>query len=141
MYGYFNFQENNYGTGTVVQIYEKYRGRFKFYSHLVFEGCNNEKNCYSFRSLYNKWDTFDITEEQLKIYVERVVEPHSVFIDVQVTPKRDPKHIEGIISAWAWYILVMFFGLFLIGPISKIIVWVLASAIFFNWRHKKINGG
>ena len=58
----------------------------------------------------------------------------------KLSNKIEPKYIEGIISAWIWYILIMFFGVLLKGAVTTIIVWTLASIIFFNWRRKKING-
>lgn len=140
MGNHFYFKNNNYGKGTVVKVYEKHQEKFKFYSNLVFEECDNQNNLCYFRSLYNNWDSFSIPQNQLEEYVEDIIEPHNCMIRADALNKANPKYIEGITSGWIWYILIMIFGLFLKGPINMILTWTVASIIFFSWRYKKING-
>lgn len=47
----------------------------------------------------------------------------------------DELNIDGMITAWLWYIFVM-----VAGVIIKdcIILWVFTSIIFFNYRNKKL---
>lgn len=140
MISFFCFQGNNYGKGTVIKIYEKHQDEFKFYSTLVFEGCDNQNGVCYFRALCNSWDRFEILECQLSEYIEMIIEAYDICIQTKPSPKVSEDYIEGIASAWIWYILIMIFGLFLKGPINMIGTWILASIIFFSWRHKKMNG-
>lgn len=135
----FYFKGSNYGRGTVVQIYEKKKGEFKFYSYLIFEECDNNNLC-RFRSPYNNWEHFNISTNQLQEYIEAITEPHAVIVNAGSYPQVNQEYVEGIVDAWIWYILVMFLGLFLKGIVNVLGVWILASIVFFSWRHKKMNG-
>lgn len=139
MSNYFYFRGNNYGKGTIVKIYEEHKEKFKFYSNLIFEKYDKESGLYLFKSPYNHWEIFNISKNQIEEYIEEVVKPCCV-AQVDMSTKVNPDYIEGMSSAWIWYILIMFFGLFLKGPINVVSTWVLASIVFFTWRHKKING-
>ncbi len=139
MSNYFCFQGKQYSQGTVVKVCENHKDKFRFYSYLVFESHDITNNIYSFRSLYNTWDIFNISTEQLNEYIEEVV-VHNVSNQVDMYSKVDPKYIEGIVSAWIWYITAMIFGLFLQNITSMIGIWITASVIFFSWRRQKING-
>ena len=61
-------------------------------------------------------------------------------LQVSTAPIMQPDNIDGIVSAWIWYIIIMVFGLFLKEPLNVFGVWILASVIFFTWRHRKMNG-
>lgn len=140
MNNYFCFKNNKYGKGTVVQVREECKEKFKFYSHLVFEEYDNKNKLYCFKSLYDKWDSFEIPRSQIAEYIEQIAKPQYNIAQNDSPNKVNPNYIEGIVSAWIWYILIMIFGLFLKGPILTITVWTIASIMFFSWRHKKING-
>ena len=139
MNNYFNFKGNIYGEGTVVQIAEEYKKEFKFYSNISFKKYDNVNDVYHFGSLYNNWENFYIPRNRLQIYIEKISEPHRVVSQVS-SSKVNEDYVEGIVSAWVWYIVIMFFGLFLKGLLNVVGVWILASIIFFTWRHKKMNG-
>lgn len=134
-----HFRGNSYGKGTVVKIYERHQDKFKFYSNLVFEGYDSKISLYNFKSLYNSWDVFYISKIQLEEYIEEIVEPHCG-TQVCSSQKVEPNYIDGMASAWTWYIIIMLFGILLKGVISTVIVCVLASIVFFTWRRNKING-
>lgn len=139
MSNYFYFRGNNYGKGTVVKIYEEHKEKFKFYSNLIFEKYDTESELYLFKSLYNCWEIFIIPKNQMEEYIEEIVKPYTTD-QVNMSIKVDPNYIEGIFSAWIWYILTMVFGFFLKGSINVVSTWILASIVFFSWRHKKMNG-
>lgn len=138
---HFNFNGKMYGTGTVVLINENYRKDFGFYSRLVFDRYDEEKGLYFFTSLSRHWDMFGMNDFQIEECIETIVKPYGVIVQIDPTPVVDPDNIEGIVSAWIWYIIIMCLGFFLKDIIDQIIVWALASIIFFSWRHKKMNGG
>ena len=138
MVKYFYFKGQQYAEKTIVKIYENQKNNFGFYSHLVFNGYDDKTKLYHFCSLHDCWKQFVMTENQLEESIEKVDVSYTPQINTE--PKVQQNHIEGIVSAWIWYILIMFFGLFLKGPLSVLVVWILASVIFFTWRYKKING-
>lgn len=141
MLNYFYFKENIYGNGTVIQVTEKYKEKFKFNLNVVFEKYDEKNELVYFRSLYNNWDNFSVTTDQLNECIDKVVEPRSIVIQTNSHKKIEEQYIDGIVSAWMLYIIVMFFGMFLKGALNVIVAWTLASVIFFRWRHNKINGG
>ena len=136
---YFCFHGKSYSKGTIVKIAEHHKDKFGFYSYVIFDSHDTTNNTYCFKSLYNAWDIFRISEDQLNICIE-AVEANSICNQDDVDSTVNPKYIEGIISAWIWYIVAMISGLFLQNISNVIGVWVIASVIFFNWRRKKING-
>lgn len=139
MNGMLLFQNKLYAQGTVVKIYEKYKEKFKFNSYIVFVKYDSQNKLYCFTSLHNSWDTFHIPQDQLYVYIECIFAP--CFTNkLETCSKAKPQYIEGIVSAWIWYILIMVFALFLAGVENVIMVWILASVVFFNWRRRKING-
>lgn len=139
MSNYFYFRGNNYGKGTIVKIYEEHKEKFKFYSNLIFEKYDKESGLYLFKSPYNRWENFNVSKDQIEEYIKEIVKPCCI-TQADTRQKVDPDYVEGMASAWIWYILIMVFGLFLKGPVSVIGIWTLASVVFFSWRHKKMNG-
>lgn len=135
----FYFNGKIYGIGTIIEIREEYNMNFKFHSILKFERYNMETNTYQFVAIGNGWDVFYIPTKDLTKYIQSITSASYDFYDDN--KKTDPRCIEGITSAWIWYIIIMIFGLFIKGVGSKIIILVVASIIFFSWRNKKINGG
>lgn len=139
MKNYFVFEGENYFTGTVVQIYAEHKDKFKFYSNIIFEEYDEENDLCTFKSLYSSWDRFYIPYNKLGEYIEKIVEPYYLIPDVN-GHKIKEDCVEGIISAWIWYILIMIFGLFLKGTITMVGIWIIASVVFFTWRYNKMNG-
>ena len=140
MKNYFEYKGRKYYKGTIVQIYEKDRINFGFYNMLRFTGCDNDNSICYFSSLYDLWHQYSIPDNQLETCIEIIAVPCGLEIQENQDIKVDPKYIDGIVSAWIWYILAMIFGLFLKGPINTIGTWVLASIVFFGWRRKKMKG-
>ena len=139
MVKYFYFNGQQYAEKTVVKIYENKKNNFKFCSYLTFIGHDDKTKLYYFCSLYDCWIQFVMTEEQLKACIEEISTPY--VLQVSTAPIMQPDNIDGIVSAWIWYIIIMVFGLFLKEPLNVFGVWILASVIFFTWRHRKMNGG
>lgn len=136
----FNFKGNKYAQGTVVKIVEKHQNEFKFNSNLVFEKYDENNGLLYFRTLYSNWDQFCIGKNKVEEYISTVVSPVVIASECKFSPKTNEEYVDGIVSAWIWYIIIMVFGLFLQGWTNVIIIWVLSSVIFFSWRHKKMNG-
>lgn len=134
----FIFNGKLYYTETIVKIKENLRKFVGFNSSLKYIDYLIEKNVYCFSSLYNNWETYHITCEQIQDYIEDVLYESKMKI---INERIEPKYIEGITSAWIWYILIMFFAVFLKRITYAIVVCVIATFIFFDWRNTKIKGG
>ena len=140
MNNYFPFNGSNYGKGAVVKIREKHKGQFNFYLCLIFEEYDENNDVYCFRTPYNHWERFNISANQLQEYIETVIESRSVIDESDDKSKTKQEYVNGIVDAWFWYIIIMLCGLFIQGVGNIIIVWIIASTVFFGWRHKKMNG-
>lgn len=140
MNDYFCFKGNICGKGSVIQLYEEYEKDFNFHSNLVFEKYNSKTNTCCFHSLYSCWDKYEVPLNQVECIIKDII-PVPNGISEEPSTKVQEKYVEGIVSAWIWYIAIMFFGLLLQGPINIILTWLIASIVFFSWRRKKINGG
>lgn len=51
---------------------------------------------------------------------------------------KNPKYINGIVEAWAWYIFIMLLAIIFVFP-WNLVSWVIASIVFFSWRNKKMH--
>lgn len=138
----FNFNNFQYGYGTIVKIYKNKRNHFGCCTNVIFEGYNrNNDRLYHFSSLHDKWDDYCMTKDELELYIEKIEHigcNNDLQNDVKIIP---PSYIEGIVDAWIWYIIVIFFAVFIKGIGSTIIIWTISSWIFWSWRKNKMNGG
>ena len=134
----FIFNGKIYYVGTIIRIKEEYKQYVGFNSILKFSGYIIDENVYCFSSLQDKWKIYKIPSNQIAQYIENIL---SEGVIEDADKRIDPKYIDGIVSAWIWYILVMFFAVFVKEPGNTITVWILATFIFFRWRHIKIKGG
>ena len=126
-----------YYVGTVVQVKESQQQNFGFCSKLVLRKYDSENSTCYFSSLYDIWEQYPIPAPQLPVYIESVL--HAA--DPPVTEKKvQMKYIDGIVSAWIWYILLMLFACFLKGAGTVIVAWTVISFIFFRWLHDKRQG-
>jgi hypothetical protein len=133
----FVFNGKYYYAGTIVEIYSEYVQQFKFNSILKFVGYNISENAYYFSSLYNVWDIYKLSYEEISIYIHQVLQENQIQYDNHV----NENYIDGIVSAWIWYILAILFSLCLQGIGNVICALVFATVIFYHWRNKKIRGG
>ena len=134
----FIFNDKIYYVGTIVKINETYQKYIGFNSVLKFIGYNVDTKVYLFSSLLNNWDIYDLSYEQIELYVDEILKEAKNCLE---KTNCNPEYIDGILSAWIWYILFMFFALFLNGIFNVLAVWCVATFIFFSWRNNKIKGG
>ena len=136
---YFKYNGKYYGVGTLVKIKDINKQHCGFNSILKFTGYNLNDERYCFRSLYGAWTIYKFSNEEIALYVQEILEEGNLELENKKTIH--PQYIEGIVSAWIWYILIMVFALLFKGIENIIITWIVATFIFFRWRHHKINGG
>ena len=134
----FIFNGQSYYIGTIVKINEQYQGQVMFNSVLKFTGYNFYEDVYCFSSLQDCWEIYKLSDEQIKLYVSEILKE---CVTEQHNKSAHVAYVEGIVSAWIWYILIMFFALFLNGVENVIIIWCITTFVFFYWRHYKIKGG
>lgn len=139
MQDFFVFKGQLYREGAIVQLHEECQEQFGFNTYLVFDKYEPENGIYRFHTLYDTWKQYNIPVTELKNVIENAT-PSYIDIKNKQYGKVQEKYIEGIVSAWIWYILIMFFALFAKDPGSKILTWIVASVIFFSWRRRKLNG-
>lgn len=134
----FIFNGRSYYVGAKVKIKEEYIQHCRFNSILQFTGYIIDENVYCFSSVQNHWEVYRWSSEQVSLYIDAVlingVAEHG-------SERTDAKYIDGIVSAWMWYIFIMVFALFFNGVENIIITWCVATFIFFQWKNKKIKGG
>lgn len=135
----FCFKGKLYGKGAVVEVYEEEKENFKFNSILIFEKYDEANKICHFHSLHDYWEKHIIPVEQLENVIFNVVPAYGSGTK-RNSKKIQEKYIEGIVSAWIWYLLIMFLAIFLNGLGNVILTWLTASIVFFSWRHKKMNG-
>lgn len=135
---YFVFNNKRYYVGTIIEIKQNKKSMFGFYSIVKFVQHDSANNMYYFTSLDDIWKKYKISEEQLADCIEDI--SSSVTMQQTTNKTLDPRYIDGIVDAWIWYILIIFFAFFFNGIENKIIAWIVASIVFFNWRNEKING-
>ena len=131
----FIFNGSIYYPGTIVKIKEEYRQFVGFSAVLKFTGYIVEEKVYCFSSLYDVWGVYKMSSKQISEYVEAVLSEGTI---EDKSKRRDPRYIDGIVSAWIWYIFAMLFFSLAKDPADVIIGWGLATFIFFRWRHNKI---
>ena len=135
---YFNYNGRPHYIGTLVKINDNHKQHCGFYTTLKFTGYDINDNSYCFSSLYDMWKIYKFSNEEISMYIETILEEGNCITEKK---KMNPQYIEGIVSAWIWYILIMLFALFFKGTANILITWIAATFIFFRWRYNKINGG
>lgn len=133
----FIFNDRPYYVGTIVSINEAWKHKVGFNSILKFVWYNSDEDAYCFTTLQDNWNIYKLSNEQILMYVESILNDNKMEVKNQDI---NPQYIDGIVSAWIWYILIMLFAVFLQGVTNVILVWVIATIIFFNWRQNKIKG-
>ena len=136
---YFIFNKNKYYTGTIIEIQNDKKEFFSFNKTLKFSRYDNYCNAYCFTSLHDIWTEYKIQAENIELYINKILV--EVKKDEDNCNKTNPQYIDGIIVAWSWYVILMFFSLCLSGVSTKILALIGTTVVFFNWRNKKINGG
>ena len=135
---YFTYNGVRYYPGTIVELKEERKKDFGFCSYMKFSRYDDDSNKYCFTSLHDIWKQYFVFEDQIQICVNSILKTN--LMPESTNEKIEPKYIDGIVEAWTWYIIIMFFALFIKGIGNTILIWVLTSIIFFNWRYNKING-
>ena len=147
MRDYFVYDGKKYNTGTVIYIKESnlYAG-YDIEEEVVFLGYYDIQNKYvimskdglcfiSEENFYKK--LICVTEKMNKNYINWAYKYNEKYVNEFKTFK-DELNVDGMFVAWMWYIIVMVFALFMN---DRIIAWIFASIVFFNYRKNKLKDG
>jgi hypothetical protein len=136
---YFKFKGNIYCNNTIVKIYDDKRKRFGFYRYLKFYEYDCNKKKYKFHCIDNCWQSYELSEKELGIYIESIA---TAYVPAILKEGFDikPKDIDGIVVAWIWFIFVMFGSLFLKDIIIKLVLQIITLCVFTVWRLNKMKG-
>ena len=100
-------------------------------SEAVLIGYNNEYASYFFK-INNK--TCRMTERVFKNSFVRATDK-VVCHHIPAEQQRKDFDIDGMFLGWVWYIFLMAVSVIFK---SAILLWIIISVVFFNWRAKKI---
>ena len=107
-----------------------------------FNGLNLGNYTFSIIAPNTPFDKTEIVvkDKFLHLYVigKHIAEKQAVTNVVIAEELRNPKYIDGIVEAWAWYIFIMLLAIIFIFP-WNLVSWVIASIVFFSWRNKKMH--
>ena len=131
-HGCFVFDGVTYPTGTEILIRQPTDGAFSLHQKAYFVYYDDEYDMYAYQLngkqmfLHNKsfWYGFGGVTGTVN---ENIRMP-------EVAQLKDTQILKLFVG-WAWYILVMGLAFILQDAIA---VWILASVIFFCWRHNVI---
>ena len=131
---YFIYNGATYRTGDIVKVlwYNLY-GRNPQVKEAIFVSCDPEKNEYNFK-----------IDDQMYCYTQklfyRIIYQNTEKPNMQnkaCLQRRtfvDELNINGMLIAWIWYIFIMVIG-FIFN--DRILLWMVASFVFFKYRNNK----
>ena len=133
---YFVYNGKQYNTGEIVTI--------RFFNHKTKKMCNA-------KAIFLHYDT-DKKEYVVEIYgnehsytEDRFYKSLCNLEDVHTSKEAraapihhtfaDELNIDSLLIAWIWYIFVIAVAVIFY---DRIVIWVLASVVFFNYRNQKL---
>ena len=126
-----------YNSGDKINILWYFNGSNNPRNHIgTFVDCDEENNEYRINIdgiiySFNKICFYQIVKNKNK---QESVLSYNKDIPKKNTFK-DELNIDGLFIAWVWYIFIMAIGTIFYG---NIVIWILASVIFFNYRKSKL---
>ena len=105
---YFKYNGTQHYVGTLVKIKDTNKQNYGCNSILKFTGYSDD-NLYCFRSLYDTWTIYKLSNAEISSHVQEILKEGT--LEWEDEKKIKPQYIDGIVSAWIWYILIMVFSL------------------------------
>jgi hypothetical protein len=135
---YFTYNGVTYHTGDIVKVfwYSIYAPTPKV-KEAVFVSCDPEKDEYNFK-----------VDEKMYCYTQELFY-HMIYQNTEQSNMQNKAHLQGrtfvdelnmdgMLIAWIWYIFIMAIGVIFN---DRIVLWIAASIIFFNYRNNKLKNG
>lgn len=132
---YFDYNGKRYHSGDTIDILWYTNGYKNLRRHIgVFLDCDEEKDEYNFivngiNYCYNKQRFYRMLYDKTA-YLNK--KNNKSIKDVTL---KDEFNIDGLFIAWIWYIFIM--GISIIFNI-RVVIWIIASYIFFDYRKTKL---
>ena len=134
---YFIYNGKKYNSGTIIIVdhfcicaCKLYRAKAEF----LYYDTEEDKYAYKIYGevIIDKGDNFK--KNFHGVYDKNAVKPM-----INTTPKiptfKDELNIDGLFLAWLWYVFIMVVAIIFY---DRILIWILESIIFFNYRNKKL---
>jgi hypothetical protein len=135
---YFIYNGTTYRTGDIVKVlwYSVYAPTPKV-KEAVFVSCDPEKDEYNFK-----------VDEKMYCYTQKLF-CHMIYQNTERPNMQNKTHLQsrtfvdelnmdGMLIAWIWYVFIMAIGVIFN---DRIVLWIAASIIFFNYRNNKLKNG
>lgn len=129
---YFVFEGKTYYTGTVFKVKEY---------HYPYGVCEKEAIFVAYNPNYNHVK-FQVGSQghlkrpdMLKGWIVSVTNKIDATVKSPVLKKKKDSEIDGLVTGWLWYIVLMAVSTIFNDRIG---LWGLWCWIFFSWRHEKI---
>lgn len=130
---YFVYNDRQYNTGEYI--------RFRFFdckigksydTDVKFLYYDTERKEY-FIEIYGK--KYSYTENIFYKNMYSATKPRAPAVNNNKYTFSDELNIDSLLMAWIWYVFIMAVGTIFY---DRIVIWALASIIFFNYRNKKL---
>lgn len=144
---YFVYNGRARPSGTIIKMRLKNNVlKTESIKEMVF--CNiSGDNIYGCREIATKTIHFFSEENFFESLVDVTDQTHQSFKDAEAKKQmriekynhmptfKEQMEIDGLGLAWVWYILIMAVSVIFNGCI---VIWIISSVIFFNYRKKKL---
>lgn len=140
---YFIYNGKQYVSGTIIIVKDYDRAANCTYeTEAVFLYHDLSRNVYAFK--FKNKDCVYIYPElsfynMLVSIAENKIDTNYIYSEFEKPAKQwtleREMSIDGLLISWIWYIFIM-----MVGVIFKdrILIWIFASIVFFNYRNKKL---
>jgi hypothetical protein len=136
---YFVYNGHRYNTGDSLRVCwynPPYTQNCKI-KEAIFVNCDPERDQYNF---IVDGRSFCYTQKLFYRIICKTTPKSSVQGEIQIQKRTfsDELNIDGMLIAWIWYIFIMAIAVIFN---DCIMMWIIASIVFFNYRNKKLNKG
>ena len=139
---YFVYNGKRYGPGTIFKIKNpNSKCYYDTEAQAVFIGCNHDNDFYIF-TVYDKTYRYHkncFYNSLIEVIGGADVETASKYMPRSMQNKeysfRKELDIDGMLIAWLWYVFIVAIGTIFY---ARIIIWIIASVVFFNYRSQKL---
>ena len=74
-------------------------------------------------------------EKKFYEWLVEVLDEVDPTVKIPVEKQFKDRYIDGLFIGWLWYVFLMAVATIFTG---NVILWILISVVFFNWRKNKI---
>lgn len=124
---YFEYKGKKYYTGTKIMV--KDYGKIDKATFIYYD---TEQGNYVYKIGDGKWFVY---EKKFYEWLVEVLDEVDPTVKIPVEKQLKDRYIDGLFIGWLWYVFLMAVATIFNG---NVILWILISVVFFNWRKNKI---